>query len=170
MRVRDPTRRLLNPHLKNQIMSTLPTPDLTQRPPRSPRCRLGGLVILPRILDKGRATIAGKQGEFHFNCPLDQHLFNFLGLDADALLAELKTGKGDGEILAWVQTNATIKRAPWEIEQWSAYQDKRGPDSDAETLGYFGQAVAKFTQTREDIKAWFDLLDTDDHVTFGGKA
>jgi hypothetical protein len=151
-------------------MSTLPAPDLTQRPPRSPRCRLGGLVILPRILDKGRATIAGKQGEFHYNCPLDQHLFNFLGLDPDALLAELKSDKGDGEILAWVQGNAKIKRAPWEIEQWSAYSDKRGPDSDAETLGYFAQAVGKFTQTREDIKAWFDLLDTDDHVTFGGKA
>ena len=31
-------------------------PDLTQRPPRSPRVRLGGFVILPRMLDKGRAT------------------------------------------------------------------------------------------------------------------
>ena len=40
--------------------------DLTQRPPRSPRQRLGGYAILPRALDKGRATIAGKQGEYHF--------------------------------------------------------------------------------------------------------
>ena len=30
------------------------TPDLRQRPPRSPRVRLGGYVILPRMLDKGR--------------------------------------------------------------------------------------------------------------------
>ena len=37
--------------------------DLTQRPPRSPRCRLGGYVTLPRMLDKGRATIMGKSGE-----------------------------------------------------------------------------------------------------------
>jgi hypothetical protein len=35
-------------------------PDLTQRPPRSPRVRLGGYALLPRMLDKGRATIAGK--------------------------------------------------------------------------------------------------------------
>ena len=35
------------------------TVDLTQRPPRSPRVRLGGYVILPRMLDKGRATING---------------------------------------------------------------------------------------------------------------
>ncbi len=50
----------------------LNAPDLTQRPPRSPRQRLGGYAILPRMLDKGRATIAGKQGEYHFNCPLDR--------------------------------------------------------------------------------------------------
>ena len=36
-------------------------PDLTQRPPRSPRVRLGGYTILPRLLDKARATIAGLQ-------------------------------------------------------------------------------------------------------------
>ncbi|MEO7677968.1 MAG: DUF5069 domain-containing protein, partial [Verrucomicrobiota bacterium] len=41
-------------------------PDLTQRPPRSPRVRLGGYVLLPRILDKGRALLAGKLGEYHF--------------------------------------------------------------------------------------------------------
>ena len=44
-------------------------PDLTQRPPRSPRVRLGGYVILPRMLDKGRATVAGKHGEYHYACP-----------------------------------------------------------------------------------------------------
>ena len=49
-------------------------PDLTQRPPRSPRVRLGGYALLPRMLDKGRATLAGKNGEYHYACPLDQRL------------------------------------------------------------------------------------------------
>jgi len=150
--------------------TSITAPDLTTRPPRSPRCRLGGYVILPRMLDKARATIAGKNGEFHYNCPLDEHLLKFLGLDAEALSAEVATGKSDGEILEWIKANAKNKHTPWEIEQWSGYQDKRGPDSDTETLGYFATAVGKFSATREDIKAWFDLLDTDDHVTFGGKA
>ena len=39
---------------------SLHTPDLTKQPPRSPRVRLGGYVVLPRMLDKGRATLAGK--------------------------------------------------------------------------------------------------------------
>jgi hypothetical protein len=30
--------------------------------------------------------------------------------------------------------------------------------------------VGSFSKTRRDIKGWFDLLDLDDHVTFGGKA
>jgi hypothetical protein len=37
-------------------------PDLNQRLPRSPRCGLGGYVILPRLFDKGRATITGIHG------------------------------------------------------------------------------------------------------------
>ncbi len=145
-------------------------PDLTKRPPRSPRCRLGGYAILPRMLDKGRAEIASTSGEFHYNCPLDQHIINFLGFDPEALHEQLAAGKGDGEILEWINSNAKHKRSPWEIEQWSDFQQRRGPDSDAETLSFFGELLSKFSKTREDIKTWADLLDLDDHVTFGGKA
>ena len=145
-------------------------PDLTKRPPRSPRCRLGGYAILPRMLDKGRAEIAGTNGEFHYNCPLDQHIINFLGFDPEALHEQLAARKGDGEILEWINSNAKHKRSPWEIEQWSDFQQRRGPDSDAETLSFFEELLSKFSKTREDIKTWADLLDLDDHVTFGGKA
>lgn len=60
-------------------------PDLTRRPPRSPHCRLGGYVTLARLLDKGRATIAGTNGEYNYDAPVDQHLKDFLGLDFAAL-------------------------------------------------------------------------------------
>jgi hypothetical protein len=153
-------------------MSTqnIPALDLTTRPPRSPKTRLGGYVLLPRMLDKGRATIVGKNGEYHYNCPLDQHILNFLGLDPEKLLAELKTGKGDGEILEWISQNAKHKRAAWEVQQWSDYHDSRGPDSDAETFQWFAEYVGKLSKTREDIKTWADALDLDDYVSFGGKA
>jgi hypothetical protein len=48
--------------MKTQIAFT----DLTQRPPRSFRVRLGGFVILARMLDKGRATLAEKNGEYNY--------------------------------------------------------------------------------------------------------
>jgi hypothetical protein len=122
------------------------------------------------MLDKGRATAVGKNGEYHFNCPLDRHILNFAGIDAKKLLAELKKGKGDSEILDWITANAKTKRTAWEIQQWSDYHDRRGPDSDAETPQFFAGYVAKLTKTREDVRTWADVLDLDDYVSFGGKA
>ena len=150
--------------------TNIPAIDLTQRPPRSPRSRLGGYALLPRMLDKGRATLVGKNGEYHYNCPLDQHILNFAGIDPKLLLAELKKGKGDGEILDWINSNAKNRRAPWEIQQWSDFHDRRGPDSDAETMQFFAEYVAKLTKTREDVRSWADLLELDDYCSFGGKA
>ena len=144
--------------------------DLTQRPPRSFRVRLDNYVILARMLDKGRATLAHKNGEYKFNSGTDQHLVRFLGFDPDALLKELAAGKGDGEILEWIQAHSKTPRGPWEIEAWSAFMEKRGPDSDAETLEFFAGYVGKFSKTREDIKTWFEAIELDDYVSFGGKA
>jgi hypothetical protein len=156
--------------LKSAMNTPIAHTDLTQRPPRSMRSRLGGFVLLPRILDKGRAKLAGKNGEYNYNSPTDQHLARFLGLDLEALLNELATGKADGEILEWVQAHAQTPRDPWEIEAWSAYMENRGPDSDAESLSGFAEYVGQHSKTREDIKTWFDALDLDDFVSFGGKA
>ena len=144
-------------------------PDLTKRPPRSPRVRLGGYVMLARMLDKGRADLAGTSGEYKYNNPLDHHWFRFTGITADALKAELATGKGDGEILAWIEQNAPHKRMPWEIQQWSAYQNERTPDGDVETLQFFAERVGGLSATREDVRTWYDYIDLDDHVSFGGK-
>ena len=143
-------------------------PDLTQRPPRSPRVRLGGYVILPRMLDKGRATINGKHGEYHYNCPMDQRFLTFVGVNADALKKQLTARKGDTEILEWIHKNAKHKRTEPEIVAWSAYFEQRAP-GDTESREFFHGIHAKVAPKREDIATWFDLLDLDDHVTFGGK-
>src|SRR3979490_1795186 len=126
--------------------------DLTQRPPRSFHVRLGGLVILPRMLDKGRAAFAKKNGDYKYNSGTDQHLVRFLGFDPKALLKELATGKGDGEILEWVRSHSKTPRAPWEIEAWSAFFEKRGPDSDAETLALFAEFLGQHSKTRAESK------------------
>ena len=147
----------------------LHAPDLTQHPPRSPRVRLGGYATLPRCLDKGRATIAGKNGEYHYACPVDQRFLNFVGVDAEALKQELARGKGDGEILEWIQASAKFKRSPVEIAAFTAFAEHHTP-SDTETRAYFNELHAKAGAKREDIVTWFDLLDLDDYVSYGGKA
>jgi len=144
--------------------------DLTQRPPRSFRVRLGNYVVLARMLDKGRATLAGKNGEYIYNSPTDQRLVQFLGFDPDALLKELAAGKSDGEILEWVQAHSKSPRNPWEVEAWSAFMEKRAPDSDAETLALFAESLGRLSKTREDVKTWFELGELDDYISFEGKA
>jgi Domain of unknown function (DUF5069) len=146
---------------------SLNTPDLTKFPPRSPRVRLGGYVILPRMLDKGRATLAGKNGEYHYACPMDQRFLEFAGIDPEDLKRQLD--KSDGEVLEWIEKNAKHKRSPLEIAAWSAFAEQRGP-ADNESRDFFNETVAKDAPKREDIATWFDLLDLDDYVSFGGKA
>jgi hypothetical protein len=142
--------------------------DLTQRPPRSLQTRLGGYALLPRMLDKGRAEIAGKSGEYHYNCPLDQRILEFLGIEAEALRAQLATGQGDGEILEWIRSNQTNKHTAAEIKEWSDAAVKRVPEG--ESVEYFNGMLKAAGPQRTDIETWADLLDLDDYVTFGGKA
>jgi Domain of unknown function (DUF5069) len=146
----------------------LPVTDLTQRPPRGFRVRIGGLVILARMLDKGRATLAGKNGEYEYLTSIDEHLVRFLGFDPDALLKELATGKGDWEILQWIQANCKTPRQLWEIEAFSSSMERYAPDSDPETLAVFADYFKNFPKGREDLKTWFEVLELDDYVSYGG--
>ncbi|MGB7769947.1 MAG: DUF5069 domain-containing protein [Verrucomicrobiia bacterium] len=146
---------------------SLNTPDLTKFPPRSPRVRLGGYVILPRMLDKGRAALAGQNGEYHYACPLDQGFLEFVGIDPEDLKQQL--GKSDGEVLEWINAHAKHKRTDVEVAAWSEFKSQRGP-ADNESRAFFNEIVSKDAPKREDIATWFDLLDLDDYVSFGGKA
>lgn len=143
------------------------TIDLTQRPPRSPRVTLGGYVILPRMLDKGRAQLAGAAGEYHYNCSLDQRFVSFAGLNADDILRLLKEGKSDSEVLAWIREHG--KRSDFEIASWTQFQLQRGP-SDNDSREFLNSTVEKLAPNRDDVQTFFDLLDLDDFVSFGGAA
>ena len=143
-------------------------PDLTIRPPRSPRVRLGGFVILPRMLDKCRAALAGTNGEFKYDCPMDGQFLNFTGIDAEALKEQARQGRGDGEILEWVQENIRAGITEAEIAGWCAFQEARAPAA-LDKRSFFSDCHTQLAPRREDIATWFDLLDLDDFVTFGGR-
>lgn len=142
-------------------------PDLTQHPPRSARVRLGGFVHLPRLLDKARAFAAGKNGDFNYDCGLDKRFFTFTGLDAQDFLFEVKTGKSDTQMLAWVMDNASPKRVLHEIVQWSAWLENLSPGG-APGHEYLAESIKKHGPDRTDIRTTFDNLDLDDYVSFGG--
>ncbi|HWA28959.1 MAG TPA: DUF5069 domain-containing protein [Lacunisphaera sp.] len=142
-------------------------PDLTQHPPRSPHARLGGYVHLPRLLDKARAHAAGKIGAYQFNCPLDQTFFEFTGIVPAELLVAVQEGRSDTEMLAWVGAHTT--RAPFEIAAWSELRATLGPGA-AGAHAWFAETISAGGKDRDDLRTYFDLLEFDDYVSFGGRA
>ncbi len=143
------------------------TPDLTQHPPRSIRVRLGGYAHLCRLLDKGRAVVAGKAAEYHYNCPLDQALFEFTGITEGAMLDQIKAGKTDTEVLAWLSEQT--KRQSFEIIAWSAWLEQNGPGG-APGHEWAASVIKGNNSQRDDIRSFADLLDFDDYHSYGGKA
>jgi hypothetical protein len=141
-------------------------PDLTRHPPRSPRSKLGGYVHLPRLLDKARAVATGKGGDFHYNCPFDQLFFGFTGLDHKAFMAELKKGKSDSEMLAYVRRKS--RRKPFEIAAWSEQMERWVPTV-PDSREFFNKIHRQNAPQRDDIGSWFDWLELDDYVTYGGR-
>lgn len=145
--------------------------DLTQRPPRSCYVRLGGYVILPRLIDKARAALAGKLGDYYDGPDgMNGHFLRFVGIKHAALQRVIAQGGTDADLLAWIEAHAKPRRQPWEIAAWSDFQTRRPVDSDAETLDEFAKSMRRLNANREDIKTRFDFLDLDDYCSFGGRA
>ncbi|MSU64556.1 MAG: DUF5069 domain-containing protein [Opitutus sp.] len=140
--------------------------DLTQNPPRSVRVRLGGFAHLPRLLDKARAVVAGKNGPYKYDCAIDKLFFEFTGIGQEALLAEVKKGGSDTAMLEWVRANT--KRLRFEILAWSSWLEQHGPGG-ASGHEWFAESVKAAAGERDDIRAFAELLDLDDYVSFGGK-
>ena len=69
--------------------------DLTKQFPRSPYDTIAGIVMMPRTLDKCKAYNAGTLGEYHYNCPLDKALFEFLKIDSETFAKKVKELKDD---------------------------------------------------------------------------
>jgi hypothetical protein len=135
--------------------------DLSEVPPRSPRERLGGFAILARCLDKGRAELNGTGGEFHFNCPLDNMLFSFKGVDGEDVRTLLQDGGSDEEVLEWLNSHGT-PRTEKEIAEWSAKAEAARPYDDPEKKEWFAGECARLGLDPERTTL-FEYLDEDDH-------
>lgn len=125
--------------------------------------------MLPRVLDKARALLAGVSGEYKYGNPMDRHFFAFSGITPEALLEQVKTGAGDWDILQWVNAQASPQRLPHEIRSWSAWMETM-PIGDAEDYEWFGAQVRRLNPVRTDLHTVMDYLDLDDFVAFGGRA
>ncbi|MBV8155274.1 MAG: DUF5069 domain-containing protein [Candidatus Eremiobacteraeota bacterium] len=134
--------------------------DLTQSYPRSVHARWQGVVQLGRTIDKGKALAHGTIGEYHYNCPMDQAVFAFLGIEHEQLLAVIKRAQGEAEIEAFTRPFVAAKSAE-EIARWNREWVAHEPETDGSRTAFFELRNA-IAPDRTDVTAWADLLDLDE--------
>jgi hypothetical protein len=135
--------------------------DLTTTYPASVRETMHGIVQLKRTIDKGKAQAAGTTGEYNYDCPMDKHLFEFLGIDGSELLDVIKSANSDAEISEFVAPYVHAK-SDEEIAAFNAEWLKYGPEPGTPAAGYFATMLKDVAPDRTDITAWADLLDLDE--------
>jgi uncharacterized protein DUF5069 len=75
--------------------------DLTQAPPRSPREELGGLCMLPRMIDVARAKLpGGNVGTYQIGRGMSGLVFRDLGIDVNEFVECVRTATTDEEVAA----------------------------------------------------------------------
>jgi hypothetical protein len=130
--------------------------------PRSPRTTLGGYVLAARAVDKCRAVLAGCEGEYHSNCPLDQIWLRFAEIDYDAFRSFVATGATDDEIASWIGEHAK-KRPRSEIIAWNNQQrDMHLKDLSPELQEYMEDYLAEFIPRNRIVYHWFDVYDLEE--------
>jgi hypothetical protein len=142
--------------------------DLTKQAPHSPRERIGGFAIAGRTIDKCRASITGKLGEYHYDCPLDNMLFSFKGINGGQFKTAVQAAKNYEDVGVWLQANGTAK-TPAEIKAWSDEVEAGSMFKNPEKRAFFIEECKKLGLNPEKSTT-FDWLDADDRASFKSKA
>ena len=130
--------------------------------PRSPRATLGGYVLAARAVDKCRAVLVERQGEYHSNCPLDQRWLKFVEIDYDDFRSFVATGATDDEIAAWIGEHAK-KRSRAEIIAWNNRErDLHLSDLPLELQEFMEDYITKFIPRNSVVYRWFDVYDLEE--------
>ena len=136
--------------------------DLTKDFPRSPRAKVAGYVIAGRTLDKCRAVIAGTEGEYHYNCPLDKMWLDFAGVDADAFKEFVATGADDDAVAAWINENSAGKSEE-EIIKWNNdHRYKRICEMPDELQVFLEGYIDEVVPEGKIVYHWFDVYDIEE--------
>lgn len=134
--------------------------DLTKSYPASVREEMHGIVQLKRTIDKGYAAAAGNIGEYHYDCPMDKHLFEFLGMEAEPLLDVIQSAKSESEVSEYVAPFVHAK-SDEEIAAFNKDWLLHGPDLTVPG-NYFIKLRNEVAPDRTDVTSWADLLDLDE--------
>jgi hypothetical protein len=135
--------------------------DLTSSFPRSPRDRLDGIPMLPRTIDKARAYLDGKLGEYRFgdDSGYDRTLFDTLGIDAESFLEGIRHSPDDHAVMKWLHANARTVDARDDKELIEALE-AFGLETDEDRVELKAYVAANApAAVRDKITTWLDWID-----------
>ncbi len=130
--------------------------------PRSPYDRLGGLVHLPRLIDKAKLHRKGLLDGYNYKTVgFDKHLLAFLKLDPDAFEEAANRLDDDEQILSWINDHGA-KHSVEEIERWNKMMVSRHPDSAVKKARFLHFLKEAGGEKRAEIRTYFDLIEFDE--------
>ena len=136
--------------------------DLTKDYPASPRETLAGYVIAKRTLDKCRAKLAGTNGEYHFDCPLDNQFLGFAEITPDDFKEFVATGADDAAVAEWIEANAK-SRERREIIAWNnKMRSTRVCDMPIELQEFLEGYIPQYIPKGRVVYVWFDVYDIEE--------
>ena len=144
------------------------TRDLSKQAPHSPRDPISGFAIASRAVDKCRASLAGKLGEYHYDGPLDNLLFNFKGITGEQFKTAVQASTNYEDVGTWLQANGTAK-TPAEIKTWSDEMEAGSLMKIPEKRAYFIESCSALGLNPQ-MNSTFDWLEADDRETFRRKS
>jgi hypothetical protein len=133
--------------------------DLTKTMPRSSGEMMLGIVQLARVIDKAKAVTHGNVGEYKYDCPMDQTLFEYLDMQPKAFLELVNNAKSDYEIESYAKT-FVARKDPRNIEAFNKKFLSAVPTG--ESLTHFEALRSKIAPSRTDVVSWPDLLDLEE--------
>ena len=139
---------------------------------RSPREKLGGYVILPRLIDKVRLYAQGTlPEEYHQNLlslnekPFDGRFLLFTGIDRDPFRKVILSSLDDHAVVRWVEQHA-IRHTVQEKEQWAVSLVQSFFVPTPEMISYLTHAYPKLIEFIDpntlEFANPFDLIDYDE--------
>ena len=133
--------------------------DLTREFPRSPCDQLEGMMILPRAIDKARAQLEGKLGDYIFyGCRFNRHLFNTLGVLEDEFLDAVRTTANDEGVLEWIREFVRPERQKVEkMNEW-VRNNPPSPEEHEE----FRNELERVDPGNDSVETWTELIDLEE--------
>ena len=133
--------------------------DLTQFIPRSPKNKLAGIVMIPRMLDKARAYKSKSLGDYIYPCPLDQIILDFLDIDHEKIAYQAQK-LTDKEIELWIN-EILSNRSLSDKENVNKKLLGRKPNT-KESINRFNLIRDKINPSIKNVTTWVELIELEE--------